>query len=66
MKAVRVPEAHRALASRARKAGWTIERLQKHLLWISPSGARVITSATPGCKRGILNDRSQLKRAGLS
>jgi hypothetical protein len=66
MKAVRVPEAHRKLAGKARKAGWTIEHLQRHLLWTSPSGERIITPATPGCKRGILNARSKLKKAGLS
>lgn len=61
----KIPEAYRAAARAALRAGWTIERTSRHLAWTTPAGTVVITASTPGGRRTRLNDLAQLRRAGL-
>jgi predicted RNA binding protein YcfA (HicA-like mRNA interferase family) len=57
---------YRDLARQAAAQGWTIRRTKSsHLIWISPTGARVVTSSTPSDTRAVRNHRARLKRAGL-
>jgi hypothetical protein len=63
---VRIPEAFRTAAEAARAAQWRIEHTAgNHLRWLPPSGPFVITAGTPSDPRGIRNDESLLRRAGL-
>jgi hypothetical protein len=61
----KMPEAYRATARAALRAGWRIERTTRHLAWTSPAGTVVITASTPGDRRARLNDLAELPRAGL-
>jgi hypothetical protein len=63
---IRVPEPLRATARLARRLGWRLSRSGTgHLRWESPDGAVVFTTSTPGDRRSTLNDRAELRRAGL-
>lgn len=62
----KVPEPYRKLAAAARKARWKITRHGSgHLRWQAPDGAVVTTPCSPGDRRGVLNSRAALRRAGL-
>ena len=61
----KIPEAYRAAARVAQRAGWRIERTARHLAWTSPAGMVVITASTPGGPRARRNDLAELRRAGL-
>ena len=61
----KMPEAYRAAARAALRAGWRIERTTRHLAWISPAGTVVITASTPSHRSTLLNDLAELRRAGL-
>ena len=62
-----VPRELRALADAAVEAGWSIRRTRgSHWTWTGPDGQLVISSGTPGCRRGVLNTRSLLKRSGIT
>lgn len=61
----KIPEAYRATARAALRAGWRIERTARHLAWTSPAGTVVITASTPGGPRTRSNDLAELRRAGL-
>lgn len=57
---------YRTLARAAQSQGWTVRRTRGgHWLWTSPTGTRVVSAGTPGDRRGVLNLRAALKRAGL-
>jgi hypothetical protein len=61
-----VPKDLQAAARKARKAGWEIRQVRSgHLHWVSPTGARVVTSATPGKTYALRRQLADLKRAGL-
>ncbi|CAB4149311.1 hypothetical protein UFOVP529_89 [uncultured Caudovirales phage] len=46
--------------------GWVISlRANGHLVWLSPSGAKVYTSATPSDHRAVKNIQRDLRRYGL-
>lgn len=63
---MKIPEAYRSLARRARRAGWTITRHNSsHLRWEAPDGAVVTTASSPGDRRSFRNERARLRRAGL-
>jgi hypothetical protein len=59
MSGARIPEACRNLVRRARTAGWTIEHLARRLRWISPDGAVVIASCSPGGRRSVENESAR-------
>lgn len=62
----KIPEQLRGLARMARKQKWRIEYTGTgHLLWISPAGATVRTSSTPGDWREKTHAMVRLRRAGL-
>lgn len=61
----KIPEAYRAAARAAVRAGWRIERTSRHLAWTSPAGTVVITASTPGHRSTLLKDLAELRRAGL-
>lgn len=64
---MKIPKHLRPAARMARAQGWTISVTGKgHLRWSPPSGAAVITGATPQrYGHGPRNARRQLARAGL-
>lgn len=65
--AVKVPEAYRGLARKARKAGWVITWSQNHhLRWQAPDGTVIYTAGTPSRSSGYLNKRAEFRRAGLA
>lgn len=47
-------------------AGWTVQTLTKHNVAISPDGTRVVLAKTPSDRRGLLNTRARLRRAGCA
>jgi hypothetical protein len=50
----------------AEKLGWTVERTKNdHLCWTAPTGERFYSASTPSNARGVLNLKSQLRKAGL-
>ena len=50
----------------AKEQGWTIlRRTNTHLAWVSPTGEKVYSSATPSDWRAVLNLKRDLKRYGL-
>lgn len=63
---MKVPEAYRRYAKRARRQGWTITWARNgHLVWRHPLGHAVRTAATPSDRRACLNVAADLRRAGL-
>ena len=57
---------YRPLVTKAREAGCHIERTRKgHLLFVTPTGARVIAPGTPSDRRALLNTTAQLRRSGV-
>ena len=63
---MKLPEAYRALAKAARKAGWQISFTGGgHVCWRSPEGVAVFAPATPGDRRSLRNVESKLRHAGL-
>jgi hypothetical protein len=64
---MRVPSDTHALARVARRQGWRIESLASgHLVWHSPAGARVVSSASPFDWRARFKLRADLRRHGLA
>jgi predicted RNA binding protein YcfA (HicA-like mRNA interferase family) len=54
-----------AIEKIARSHGFQLVRQRKHLVFAHPSGARVVTSLTPGCHRAMANiERSFIKAMG--
>lgn len=64
MKAPVIPEMFRSVATQVHDQGWTIEATDKHLVWLGPDGARVISSATPSDRRCLLNHKALLRQHG--
>jgi hypothetical protein len=63
---LRIPEALKSAARKARQSGWVISlRGSGHLEWRSPDGEIVITPSTPSDSRSAKNARARLRRAGL-
>lgn len=63
---VRIPEPLRAMAELAHRLGWVITRARSgHLHWHAPDGRVIVTASTPSDRRGALNERARLRRAGL-
>jgi hypothetical protein len=61
-----VTTALRRLARHAEAHGWTIRHTRDgHLVWIAPTGQRVVSASTPSDRRGLRNHRARLRRAGL-
>jgi hypothetical protein len=47
----------------AKSRGWEVENTRRHLLLVHPSGARVVASASPSCRRYLRNVEGDMKRA---
>jgi hypothetical protein len=63
----KIPRDQRALARHARGQGWQLDlRGSGHVAWRSPSGAVLITSATPSDWRVLRKLRAALRRHGLA
>jgi predicted RNA binding protein YcfA (HicA-like mRNA interferase family) len=48
-------KAKNAIVQIAKSHGFHLLRQRKHLVFAHPSGARVVTSLTPGCHRAMAN-----------
>jgi predicted RNA binding protein YcfA (HicA-like mRNA interferase family) len=56
----------KAMVKVARSQGWDVKITGGgHLKFVSPEGKMVFAPSTPSCRRGRLNSRAQLRRAGL-
>lgn len=56
----------RKLKEIAEEQGWVISiRTNNHLVWTSPTGAKVYTAATPSDYRAVRNIRRDLRKYGL-
>ena len=63
---MKIPKEYRPLAKAAREQDWTIGPTKGgHLVWISPSGGKVFTPATPSDWRSLPNVIRKLKHKGL-
>lgn len=62
---MRLHKEHTPIARKLRKQGWTISLTGGgHVLWMSPTGERIIGALTPGGGRGDRNLKAKLKQAG--
>ena len=65
-KPVRVPPQVAALARRARRQGWRIERKGSHIAWFPPGGGPPVFDTSSRARgRAYQNHLSRLKAAGL-
>jgi hypothetical protein len=62
-----VPKDFRPLAKAAVRQGWRVSKARRggHLHWVSPSGALVVSSVSPGTPGGLHHHRRLLRAAGL-
>jgi hypothetical protein len=63
-----LPKDLKPIARLARQQGWEVPAKKAgsgHYIWISPAGARVVTSSTSCSRRGFQNAVATLKKAGL-
>jgi hypothetical protein len=57
----------RALLAIATEQKWEVRiRNNSHLVWVSPSGAKVFSAATPSDRRAVQNLARDLRHNGLS
>jgi hypothetical protein len=63
---MKLPKEYQELLKLAEQQGWTVVRRNNtHLAWVSPTGAKVYSSATPSDWRAVLNLKRDLRRYGL-
>jgi predicted RNA binding protein YcfA (HicA-like mRNA interferase family) len=55
------------LLSAATQAGWTMTQSKGsgHYKLRGPNGEMLVLGSSPSCRRGMLNTRAQLRRAGV-
>lgn len=63
---MKTPRDFRELREIAEQQGWTVAvRNNGHLVWTSPTGGKVYTSATPSDHRAVKNIKRDLRKYGL-